>query len=195
VVVIAASTGGPRALGEIIPRLPVDLNAAVLIVQHMPRDFTRSLSERLDTMSRLSVREAVDGEPLRENQAYVAPGGSHMIVQGSPGAAKIALDNHSATLWGVRPAADPLFSSVAKAFGGAAVGVVLTGMGRDGADGLRQIREAGGRGVVQDRESSIVYGMPQAALAAAGADSVASARNIARVITQICADMQRGIGV
>jgi two-component system chemotaxis response regulator CheB len=195
VVVIAASTGGPRALGEIIPKLPADLNAAVLIVQHMPRDFTRSLSERLDTISRLSVREAVDGEPLRENQAYVAPGGFHMLVQGSPGAAKIALDNHSATLWGVRPAADLLFSSVANTFGSAAVGVVLTGMGRDGADGLRQIREAGGRGVVQDRESSIVYGMPQAALAAAGADAVASARNIARVITQICADMQRGIGV
>jgi two-component system chemotaxis response regulator CheB len=85
--------------------------------------------------------------------------------------------------------------TVAACFGSAAIGVVLTGMGRDGADGLRQIREAGGRAVVQDRESSIVYGMPQAAMAAAGADSVASVRNIARIVTQICLDMQRGIGV
>jgi two-component system chemotaxis response regulator CheB len=195
VVAIAASTGGPRALNEIVPRLPPDLNAAVLIVQHMPRDFTRSLSERLDASSRLAVREAVDGEPLRENQVYVAPGGFHMLVDGVPGAARIKLDNRSATLWGVRPAADPLFVTVAACFGSAAIGVVLTGMGRDGADGLRKIREAGGRAVVQDRESSIVYGMPQAAMAAAGADSVASVRNIARIVTQICLDMQRGIGV
>jgi two-component system chemotaxis response regulator CheB len=194
VVVIAASTGGPRTLGEIIPRLPSDLNAAVLIVQHMPRDFTRSLSTRLDTLSRLPVREAVDGEPIRENQVYVAPGGFHMMVEGAPGAAKIALDNRTATLWGVRPAADLLFASAAGVFQSAAVGVVLTGMGRDGADGLRKIRDAGGRAIVQDRESSIVYGMPQAALASAGADSVASARNIARVVTHICSDMQRGIG-
>jgi two-component system chemotaxis response regulator CheB len=117
-----------------------------------------------------------------------------MMVEGAPGAARITLDNRTATLWGVRPAADLLFASAAGVFQSAAVGVVLTGMGRDGADGLRKIRDAGGRAIVQDRESSIVYGMPQAALASAGADSVASARNIARVVTHICSDMQRGIG-
>lgn len=194
VVAIAASTGGPKALGEIIPQLPGDLNAAVLIVQHMPRDFTRSLSTRLDTMSRLSVREAADGEPLRENQVYVAPGGFHMTVKGAPGTATIALDNRAPTVWGVRPAADPLFESVAEVFGAAAIGVVLTGMGRDGAKGLRRMREAGGRAVIQDRDSSIVYGMPQAAFTTAGADCVASARNIARVVNELCIEMQRAIG-
>ena len=194
VIAIASSTGGPRALGEVIPRLPEDLNAAVIIVQHMPREFTRSLSTRLDAMSRLSVREAADGEPLRENQVYVAPGGFHILVKGAPGTATIALDNRSAPVWGVRPAADPLFASVADCFGGNAIGVILTGMGRDGAQGLQKIRAAGGQAVVQDRESSIIYGMPQAAMTLAGADRVGSAAEIARIVSFLCMQMQRGVG-
>jgi two-component system chemotaxis response regulator CheB len=194
VVAITASTGGPRTLGEIIPQLPEDLNAAVLIVQHMPREFTRTLATRLNLLSALSVREASDGEPLRENQVYIAPGGSHLRVTGTAGAAKLSLDAVSPPVWGVRPAADPMFQSVAETFGPSAIGVVLTGMGRDGAEGLRLIRSAGGLGIVQDRDSSIIYGMPQAALATAGADSVARAENIAALITQYCAQLQRGIG-
>jgi two-component system chemotaxis response regulator CheB len=194
VVAIAASTGGPRTLGEIIPLLPEDLNAAVLVVQHMPREFTRTLATRLNLLSSLSVREASDGEPLRENQVYIAPGGSHLRVTGTAGAAKLSLDAVSPPVWGVRPAADPMFQSVAETFGSAAIGVVLTGMGRDGAEGLKLIREAGGRGIVQDRDSSIIYGMPQAALATAGADRIARAGNIAEVIAEFCAQMQRGIG-
>ncbi len=194
VVVIAASTGGPRALGEIVPHLPDSLGAAVLIVQHMPREFTRSLSHRLDLMSPLPVAEAVEGEPVLENHVYLAPGGFHMTVTSDSGTATIHLDT-SPTIWGVRPAADPLFVSVAETFGGDAIGVVLTGMGRDGAEGLRRIREAGGSAVIQDRESSIIYGMPQAAMAAAGADRVAAARDIARVIRDLCRARKRGIGV
>jgi two-component system, chemotaxis family, protein-glutamate methylesterase/glutaminase len=194
VVAIAASTGGPRALGEIVPHLPEKLGAAVLVVQHMPKEFTRTLAHRLDLMSALPVIEAANGEVVLENHVYLAPGGFHMTVQGVPGSATIALDA-SPTVWGVMPAADPLFASVAEVFGGAAIGVVLTGMGRDGAEGLRRIRSAGGLGVLQDRDSSIVYGMPQAALETAGADRVASVRELARVIRELCLAKKRGIGV
>jgi len=193
VVAVAASTGGPRTLGEIIPHLPVNLGAAVLIVQHMPREFTRTLSRRLNAVSRLPVSEAEDGEPLRENHVYLAPGGYHMRVAGEAGDATILLDT-SATVWGVRPAADPLFASVAEIFGAAAIGVILTGMGRDGAEGLRLVRAAGGVAVVQDRDSSIIYGMPQAAFALAGADRVAAAQEMPRVIRDLCRAKKRGIG-
>jgi two-component system chemotaxis response regulator CheB len=185
VVAIAASTGGPRALAEIIPRLPEDLGAAVVIVQHMPGEFTKLLAERLRAMSSLWVAEAMNGDLLRENRVYIAPGGYHMTLRGEPGNASISLDE-SPTMWGVRPAADPLFFSVASTFGSASIGVVLTGMGRDGAEGLRRIREAGGRAIVQDRDSSIIYGMPQAALAAAGTDKIAKLNDIAPLIRDLC---------
>jgi two-component system, chemotaxis family, protein-glutamate methylesterase/glutaminase len=192
IVAIASSTGGPRALAEIIPNLTHELGAAVVLVQHIPREFTRSLATRLDQTSTLPVREGENGAPLLANQVYLAPGGHHMTVTGSPGNATICLDTNP-PLWGVRPAADPLFASVATTFGAGAVGVILTGMGRDGAEGLRQIRIAGGLGIVQNKETSIIYGMPQAALSTAGADRVAGLHEIASVITEFCSTMPEAL--
>jgi two-component system chemotaxis response regulator CheB len=182
VVALAASTGGPRALAELIPGLPPDLGAAVLIAQHMPAGFTGSLAERLDRRSALPVTEAIDGEPLIENRVYIAPGGRHLGVSLCEDGTKRLYVKEDAPLHGVRPSADVLFASIARAFGPAAIGVVLTGMGRDGTDGLRCMRQAGAFGIVQDEATSTVYGMPRTALGVAGADAIVPLPEMARAI-------------
>jgi two-component system, chemotaxis family, protein-glutamate methylesterase/glutaminase len=170
VVAIGTSTGGPPALQRIIPRLPAAFAGTILVVQHMPVGFTRSLAERLDQRSMLPVREAEDGEPLVPGQVLIAPAGRHLKVRrrGSQ-APRVWLDDEPLAALH-RPSVDVLMSSVARAYGPRVLGIVLTGMGTDGVEGLRAIRAAGGRTLAESEESCVIYGMPKAALEAGVAE-------------------------
>jgi two-component system chemotaxis response regulator CheB len=171
-IVIASSTGGPNALAELIPRLPGNLPVPVLIGQHMPPEFTKSLAERLNSISPLAVNEARRGDLPKAGQVLIAPGDYHMLVEMNRDRGVVVLLNQDAPENSCRPAADVLFRSAARSYGENLLGVVLTGMGKDGLAGSRNIVDAGGRVIAQDEATSVVWGMPGVVSRANLADAI-----------------------
>jgi len=171
IVAIGASTGGPPALQAIIPRLPKNLPVPVMVVQHMPPTFTKSLADRLNSLSEVSVKEAEDGESLEAGTAYIAPGSQHMTVSRTSTSFRVVLsDEPSNTLH--RPAVDVMMHSVADAYNSKALGVILTGMGHDGLEGLKALKLRDGKILAQNEDSCVVYGMPRSVVENNLADKV-----------------------
>jgi two-component system, chemotaxis family, protein-glutamate methylesterase/glutaminase len=168
VVAVGASTGGPSVLAAVLRRFPATTPVPILVVQHITPGFDAALTTWLDETTPLRVRLAADGQPMEAGEVLVAPSGTHL---GLSGAARIEL-RPGPPVAGHRPSATHLFASVARVFGRRALGVVLTGMGSDGATGLLELRRAGGRVLAQDEASCVVPGMPAAAVAAGAVDEV-----------------------
>lgn len=187
-IVIGTSTGGPKALQEVIPKLPANLTAAVLVVQHMPPGFTKSLSERMDTLSYLSVKEAEDGDIILPGCVYIAPGDYHLhIKKKESGSKQQLLVNLSKALprGGHRPSVDEMLESVAKNFEAQIVAVIMTGMGNDGAKGLELIKKKGAKIIAEHESTCIVYGMPKAAIRTGLVDKVVPLPEIAGEIMRM----------
>lgn len=179
-IAIGASTGGPKALTEILSMLPGNIPASLLIVQHMPAGFTLSFAERLNWHSSLEVKEAVDGDVIRPGQALVAPGDFHLETVAN----RVEL-NQNEKVHSVRPSIDVMMRSVSRAPRDKVIGVLLTGMGNDGARGMKAIKENGGITIAQDESSSIVFGMPREAIALKAVDHVVPLDEIAPFIIKI----------
>lgn len=179
-VVIGASTGGPKALYKVITELPENLEVPIFVVQHMPVGFTKAFAERLNSNSKIKVVEATQGESIEKNVVYVAPGGFHM---------EIGLDKkiHLTTeppIWGVRPAVDKLFISAAKVYGSNLLSIVLTGMGKDGAQGTIEVKNKGGITISEDKSTCTIYGMPKVAFETGKVDEVLPIDEIAEAIVK-----------
>lgn len=180
-VVIGASTGGPKALQEVLTNLPANLGVPVLVVQHMPEGFTKVFSERLNKICNMKVTEATDGMLIDKNTIYIAKGGYHMTV-GSQNTIHL---NEEPPIWGVRPAVDKLFNSAIKIYGGNLLSVILTGMGRDGAEGTKNIKDNGGITISEDKSTCTIYGMPKAAFETGKVDLVVPLEQVADKIIKI----------
>jgi two-component system chemotaxis response regulator CheB len=180
VVVVGASLGGPRALATLLRKLPRDFPAPIAVVQHIADGFTEGLASWLAQETPLEVAEARDYEPLRPGRVLLAPSGRHLVL--SPGAAHLSDGPPVETF---KPSVTPLFASAARHYGRRCCGVLLTGMGRDGAEGLKAIKDAGGPTVVQDEATSAVFGMPRAAIELGAADRVLALDDIPRVLVEL----------
>jgi two-component system chemotaxis response regulator CheB len=186
-IAIGASTGGTEAVREALTRIPQGA-PGVVVVQHMPPVFTKTFADRLNSLCALSVREASDGEVVNDGEALIAPGDMHLRIVKSQGVFKVSLNN-AEKVKGHRPSVDVMMSSVAQTAGRRAVGVVLTGMGSDGATGLKDMRQAGARTLAQDEDTSVVFGMPREAFVNGGAERLVPlwdvASNVMRLVSEI----------
>lgn len=171
VVAIGASTGGPRALQEVLTKLPANLSCPVIVVQHMPPGFTKSLAERLNALCEVVVKEAEDNDRLMAGTVYVAPGDYHTVVRREGSHCYIKL-NQDPAISGLRPAVDPLMISISEIFGINSVGVILTGMGRDGVKGMQAIKQMRGKTIAEDQSTAVVFGMPKAVIEAEVVDNI-----------------------
>lgn len=185
VVAIGASSGGPHALRYLLPRIPADLNACLLIVQHMPESFTSMLARWLDEICEIEVREASEGDLIAPGRALIAPACAHMKVRRVRSGCEVTLE-HSAVVNGHMPSVDVLFRSVAAEYGEHAMGVIMTGMGSDGALGIGEIKKAGGTTFGQDKESCSVFGMPRVAIEKGFVDEIVPLTEMAsRVVAAV----------
>lgn len=185
IIAIGTSTGGPRALQEVLPGLPLDIPAAVLVVQHMPPGFTKSLSSRLDSLSKIHVKEAEEGDILKAGWAYIAPGDYHMIVKNAgDGSYRISI-NKEALVTGHRPSVNVMMNSVAECGHKNIIAVMMTGMGSDGSEGILKIKKTGGKTIAQDENTCVVYGMPKSAVSVGAIDIIVPLQNITSEIIKI----------
>ena len=185
VVVIGISTGGPYALTTLLPALPIHFPAGLLIVQHMPEGFTTLFAERLDQICEIQVKEAEDGDLILPGRALIAPGNRHLQVKRMP-LGIIAELSDDPDVNGHRPSADILFTSVASHFGPKAVGLIMTGMGSDGVEGMGKIRASGGTTLAQSEESCVIFGMPKGAIERGYVQKVLPLEELARSLQEIC---------
>lgn len=181
-IVIGVSTGGPRALSTLVPGLCKETDLPILIVQHMPPAFTKSLAESLDRQSGHLVQEAWDGQPVQSGQVFIAPGGRHMVVRKEGSGGVVIGLNDLPPENGCRPSVDVLFRAAAALYGGRALALILTGMGHDGVKGLGTLKRAGAYVIGQDEASSVVWGMPGSAVAAGVVDQVLPLEKIAGAV-------------
>lgn len=189
-IVMGASTGGTEALKEVLTRLPATL-PPICIVQHIPPVFSKFFAERLNELCALEVREAQDGDDVRPGTALVAPGDYHMVVNWEANGYRVRL-SQSPPIHHTRPAVDMLFNSAAKCAGRHTLGVLLTGMGRDGAQGMQQLKSAGGINLAQSEETCVVYGMPRAAVELGVVDRVLPLENIPLAMLQALREQSPG---
>ncbi|MCG3083011.1 chemotaxis response regulator protein-glutamate methylesterase [Anoxybacillus sp. LAT_31] len=182
IIAIGTSTGGPRALQHVLTKFPATIDAPILIVQHMPKGFTKSLATRLDSLCNIRVKEAEDGEVIQKGTAYIAPGGNHLYVKRVGTSLAIHLDE-GAPRNGHRPSVDVMFESLSALTDYEKVAVIMTGMGSDGTAGLKQLKASGNTFVVaESAESSVVFGMPKSAIAANVVDEIVHVDDIAKVV-------------